>query len=612
MSSGTSALVFQQLDAAPFSRTIDAKLKENYVSVTDYGAVGDGVTDDSTAIADAIEHINSVGGILYFPRGTFLDSGTHVFTGPLNAGDGLYGHIGIVGEGATSVWRYTGTSVFLQVGGGSGITSISQANPSVVTTPTAHGFVTGENVTFVNTAATPDVDGSQVATVTSATTFTIPVNVTVAAGAGGGVKTQRISASVQFQDIVIESTGAVGSKIGVELICESGYQIHFENVWIDSFSIGIRADDANGCSVKNSTVIRCTTGVALGRACNAWHFYNAYVNECTLTGIDIGYYDVRWGTQAPPNRDVVLEGCALHTNLLPIVIGGNGTTGVSMISCYVEDNTKGIQLGHPTAEYSGLQLESADISSVEINGALVNQNANNPVVINRSSNVRISIANMAIGNLGAGVAAIKSISAATDVAPLFIQGVRSPCYENSAAVQTARTGRMFADVVSARKNANTAQDAFLELDRTTTSRYSLVRFYNSGATASWDFGQYADDDLSFLSAESGNKIVFISKSTGILTAAVGLNVSTAGSGLRVKEGSNAKQGVSTLIAGTIVVANTSVTANSRIFLTVQSLGTVAVATPIAVTARTPGTSFTITSAGVTDTSVVAWEIFEPA
>jgi hypothetical protein len=73
---------------------------------------------------------------------------------------------------------------------------------------------------------------------------------------------------------------------------------------------------------------------------------------------------------------------------------------------------------------------------------------------------------------------------------------------------------------------------------------------------------------------------------------------------------NPKQGTATLSAGTVTVSNTSVTATSRIFLTVQSLGTVAVPQALAVTARTPGTSFTITSASITDTSVVAYEIFE--
>lgn len=97
-----------------------------------------------------------------------------------------------------------------------------------------------------------------------------------------------------------------------------------------------------------------------------------------------------------------------------------------------------------------------------------------------------------------------------------------------------------------------------------------------------------------------------------IASSVNLEVVTAGQGLRVKEGSNAKQGASTLVSGSVVVANTSVTATSRIFLTVQSLGTVTTPKSIAVTARSAGVSFTITSEDATDTSVVAWEIFEPA
>ena len=70
-------------------------------------------------------------------------------------------------------------------------------------------------------------------------------------------------------------------------------------------------------------------------------------------------------------------------------------------------------------------------------------------------------------------------------------------------------------------------------------------------------------------------------------------------------------GVATLVDGTVTVSTAKVTTNSRIFLTVQSLGTVTAPVAIAVTARTASTSFTITSADATDTSVVAWQIIEP-
>lgn len=73
-----------------------------------------------------------------------------------------------------------------------------------------------------------------------------------------------------------------------------------------------------------------------------------------------------------------------------------------------------------------------------------------------------------------------------------------------------------------------------------------------------------------------------------------------------------RYGVATLgSGGTVTVNDTNITANTRIILTAQSLGTVSVPAALAVTARSAGTSFTITSANATDTSVVAYEEIEP-
>jgi hypothetical protein len=94
-----------------------------------------------------------------------------------------------------------------------------------------------------------------------------------------------------------------------------------------------------------------------------------------------------------------------------------------------------------------------------------------------------------------------------------------------------------------------------------------------------------------------------------IEAAAPLGVSSAGFGLQVAEGANAKQGTAVLVGGSAVVANTSVTGQSRILLTSNADG----GTPgfVRVSARTGGTSFTITSSSGTDTSTIAYEIFEP-
>lgn len=108
----------------------------------------------------------------------------------------------------------------------------------------------------------------------------------------------------------------------------------------------------------------------------------------------------------------------------------------------------------------------------------------------------------------------------------------------------------------------------------------------------------------------GGAWVTIDSTPGAFTAGGNVIVSTAGSGLRVAEGANAKMGTSVLVGGTVVVANTSVTANSRIFVTSQVDG----GTPgfLRVSARTAATSFTITSSSGTDTSTVAWMLVEPS
>ncbi|HQK38540.1 MAG TPA: hypothetical protein PLO52_00320 [Flavobacterium alvei] len=109
---------------------------------------------------------------------------------------------------------------------------------------------------------------------------------------------------------------------------------------------------------------------------------------------------------------------------------------------------------------------------------------------------------------------------------------------------------------------------------------------------------------------TSNKYAFwVDSGTSRFDGDVKLN--DAGNGLYIKEGTNATMGVATLVAGTVTVNTTKVTANSRIFLTVNG-GTLTNVGAQYVSARTAGTSFTITSLNVLDTSQTAWMIVEPA
>lgn len=87
--------------------------------------------------------------------------------------------------------------------------------------------------------------------------------------------------------------------------------------------------------------------------------------------------------------------------------------------------------------------------------------------------------------------------------------------------------------------------------------------------------------------------------------------STAGKGLQIKEGADARMGRSTLVGGTVTVTNASVTANTEILVTCQDPNG---GTPGAsyISARVPGVSFDITSTNVADTCIEAWQLIEPA
>lgn len=98
--------------------------------------------------------------------------------------------------------------------------------------------------------------------------------------------------------------------------------------------------------------------------------------------------------------------------------------------------------------------------------------------------------------------------------------------------------------------------------------------------------------------------------TGDVTIGGDIIIPNAGRGTHIKEGSNARMGIAVLVGGTVAVSNTSVTADSRIFITNNKpAGTVGFCH---ISARVPGTSFTITSSNALDTSEIAWIIFEPA
>lgn len=67
ISPNAAGIIYNEGSVGAVDRTVESRLQD-YVSVKDFGAVGDGVTNDTAAIQAA----NAVGTSIYFPEGTYL------------------------------------------------------------------------------------------------------------------------------------------------------------------------------------------------------------------------------------------------------------------------------------------------------------------------------------------------------------------------------------------------------------------------------------------------------------------------------------------------------------------------------------------------------------
>lgn len=70
LSSGSSTVGYLPAGTGAVATTVQTKLRES-VSVKDFGAVGNGSTDDSVAVYKAVDYAKSIGAELYFPAGVY-------------------------------------------------------------------------------------------------------------------------------------------------------------------------------------------------------------------------------------------------------------------------------------------------------------------------------------------------------------------------------------------------------------------------------------------------------------------------------------------------------------------------------------------------------------
>lgn len=105
-------ITYNQGGAGSVTRTVQSRLRD-FVSVKDFGAVGDGVTDDTAAIQAALSY---VGASSLLPRALFVPTGRYRITSPLSVGAYVY----IIGETRRSIFEFDHNGTGLTCTGGIG------------------------------------------------------------------------------------------------------------------------------------------------------------------------------------------------------------------------------------------------------------------------------------------------------------------------------------------------------------------------------------------------------------------------------------------------------------------------------------------------------------
>jgi len=98
-SGGSDLIGWDSGVSSPIDQTVQDKLRQ-MINVKDYGAVGDGTTDDTAAIQAAIDEIETLGGVVYMPAGRYKITSNLTITWPDATSEDSGYEIALRGDGS--------------------------------------------------------------------------------------------------------------------------------------------------------------------------------------------------------------------------------------------------------------------------------------------------------------------------------------------------------------------------------------------------------------------------------------------------------------------------------------------------------------------------------
>jgi hypothetical protein len=336
---------------------------EKMLWVSNYGAVGDGVTNDTTAIQNCFNAATS-GSVVCFPRGTFMVNATLKFPG----------NITIVGAGDTS------SGTVIKVINGTALTTPVLASLDWYNNATTCGSpVEIRDIQINGNSAT---SGANAHGLVAMNYFSLFERLTINTVAGDGFQFTAFNrAGTHISNTCVE---AKISKLQVRSASQNGIHIYDDGTTLNSCTDGfledcivqnagtaaIAVDMAPGWSISGNHIYGTgTSGIAASK-CYATRVIGNYIDgfgsgsNTFIAGIDMTLIDGRGsfcigntvnfenGAATGPYRGIRVTGSGSNTTIANIV--GNTVNGGNQTNSQGYNvSTNGSQIGHTWLVYFG-------------------------------------------------------------------------------------------------------------------------------------------------------------------------------------------------------------------------------------------------------------------
>lgn len=229
---------FTQSGTGAVTRDVQAKLRET-VSVKDFGAVGNGVTNDAAAIQAAVDYAETFaeGAEVHFPAGKYLVNSTVTV---------LKSGVSLIGDGAPATWIVNGTTNAPAVRFGDGVTTYFRNRI--------------ENLIFGQASGVTPVAGNCGLKIHKCGQFQI-----------SGVQAFNFPAALRVGIELETATQGTISTVGVQGCTSDGIYMH--NQTLDIYADKVRVDAcANGFHFRDCQGIYGANMSAYGNSVNAFRF----------------------------------------------------------------------------------------------------------------------------------------------------------------------------------------------------------------------------------------------------------------------------------------------------------------------------------------------------